>query len=422
MTILRPAILADFCNSPDFLDPRIAYSRPAGTGFATRFDRHGNMVTVPAGVPRIDNDLATLDCLGLLMEEATTNTVWNPRWEGTGGTALTSGNMPTNTFYSGAMNGITITRIADKVKRGMNGMVLRFAGTASANTTLNFFLVSPDTAASAGQSWTMSGYFALDSGSLPVGATASIRPSVVGGSAAIGTTDFTSLLVADQTPVRVSATVATDAGATLVRSLFRIFVTSGSSPVFDLWIGPAQMEQKAFATSQVLPVPGTIGANSSRSAETLSTTLADWGIVSSSLTDGMLLASGHLASAISAARVLAELSDGTANELIQIGATAATSLGRGVITDGGIDQATLTTASALAAGSHAIAVPFRAADFAMSVNGAAALTASAGSVPSIDRLHIGSNRAGSSHWNGRVRRVALYTRRIANAQAQLLTA
>ena len=69
LPVIRPSLNLDFANS-ETVDPRITFTR-AST--ATRTNKKGLIELVASGVPRIDFDPVTLECKGLLVEEARTN-------------------------------------------------------------------------------------------------------------------------------------------------------------------------------------------------------------------------------------------------------------------------------------------------------------------------------------------------------------
>jgi hypothetical protein len=83
----------------------------------------------------------------------------------------------------------------------------------------------------------------------------------------------------------------------------------------------------------------------------------------------------------------------------------------------GISSATFTS------GIVKIAFAYRSGDFALSVNGAAALTASGTFTfgASLNRITLGSVGGGGSQLNDRIRAAALYTTRLSNAQLAELT-
>lgn len=85
---------------------------------------------------------------------------------------------------------------------------------------------------------------------------------------------------------------------------------------------------------------------------------------------------------------------------------------------GGVNQAVLSPAAAL---THRSAFAYKANDFAVSLNGASALTDVSGSVPSgITRLDIGHE--GATRTNGHVQSISYYPRRLSNTELQEITA
>jgi hypothetical protein len=122
--------------------------------------------------------------------------------------------------------------------------------------------------------------------------------------------------------------------------------------------------------------------------------------------------------------VIAEVSDGTTNNLIEI--YRGSSLESGfIVLDGGATQANITAANGFPDGTVGkVAASYKANDFAQSSNGQAATADSSGSVPSgIDRLIIGAPITGnaSNYWNGTIARITYYPRRLSNATLQRLS-
>jgi hypothetical protein len=93
------------------------------------------------------------------------------------------------------------------------------------------------------------------------------------------------------------------------------------------------------------------------------------------------------------------------------------------VRDGGVDQASLTAGSITAMTIVKQAAAYKANDFAVSVNGAAAVTDTLGSVATgITTLRFGQEVGGANNLFGWLRRVTYYPIRLPNAQLQALTA
>lgn len=177
-----------------------------------------------------------------------------------------------------------------------------------------------------------------------------------------------------------------------------------------LYIWGAQLEAGSFATSYIPTVASTV----TRSADVASVnTLSPW----YNATAGTLYAELNRYAASVGVRG-AFLNDGTTGNYIAATGTVAANLT-------GIVVASFSTEAQLGAGGSAIGVQkiafaFAANDFALSENGAAVLTDTSGSLPTVSALGIGSltTNVGSGH----IRRIAYYPRRLTNAELQALSA
>lgn len=113
------------------------------------------------------------------------------------------------------------------------------------------------------------------------------------------------------------------------------------------------------------------------------------------------------------------LSDGTTDNLMELVVESGAVKWR--IVKGGVEQAVLN-GGAVTPGSVCIAAPAYAEDdFALSVNGDAAVTASSGKVPVVDRMYIGSRNGLSAWLNNYIRRIVYYPKRMSNVLLQALS-
>lgn len=111
------------------------------------------------------------------------------------------------------------------------------------------------------------------------------------------------------------------------------------------------------------------------------------------------------------------VSDGTSNErltIIEFGDTV-----RALVTDGGTSQASLVSSESFVS-SFKAGLAYAAADFALCVNGGTVLTEASGTVPTVDRMHIGSTFSGAQI-NGYIKSITYYPTRLTNAELQALT-
>lgn len=424
MSIVRPGILLDFLNARA-LDPRLSFTRPAGTnGRATYFDALGNMTDVPANVPRFDHSLDGVP-LGLLKEIGITNYNFNPRNEGAGGTALTSGNMPTNQSMTGALNGVTISRQADQVRRGMNGMVLRFGGTASAATTIVLRCCTTDPSASSGQNWTLSGYAQIVAGGLAGASSIKAQMLSVGG-AAITEEDLTAQLSGTE-PYRARATIVTDAGTTAARSQWEIFIPSGISPSFDLWIGPTQLENRSTPSSQVLPplvsAGGNIGATSARGTEQITAQIADFGLTGLASEGSIVVSWRNGPADMTVTQIIFILWDGSSDNQVQL---QRLSVGNTRLVHSSGSTNFVSTSLVISPSVNTAADTIYTAGIVWGgpnkqnfLNGQVG-TSPAGVAPlALNQLILGNNNTNTL--NGHLRRFVIYPRRLSNAVMQSLT-
>jgi hypothetical protein len=118
-------------------------------------------------------------------------------------------------------------------------------------------------------------------------------------------------------------------------------------------------------------------------------------------------------------RALAAFDDNTANESLIL-STNGTNAKFDVV-DGGVSQASITAGTITANTAFKLAVAYKANDFAASLNGAACVTDTSGTIPSVDRMRLGVDQAGN-YLNGFVSRIRYYRTRLTNAQLQGLSA
>ena len=160
---VMPTLRLDFVNS-NVLDPRVTFARSTS---ATYFNSAGVMTTAPANTPRFDYNPATGVCNGLLIEQASTNVLYN---SGAAGAVVgTPGTNPTN-WNIGAVfgpTGLSTSIIGTGSESGIPYVDVRFFGTPTSSGSLQraLFTSLPGTV-TGGQTWTGSTYCTLVGGSL----------------------------------------------------------------------------------------------------------------------------------------------------------------------------------------------------------------------------------------------------------------
>lgn len=224
------------------------------------FDATGTLVQVAADTPRFDHDPATLACRGLLLEEARTNGIRNPRAEGaTPGVIGAGGVLPTN-WAVGALGGITTTIVGTGTEAGIPYCDIRFSGTASGNFGVD---CEGWLGAAPGDVWTYSAFVRLVAGSLANVTAVTTRVYYSGGGTNTqGTVTPTAAGLASQRWVCAPATAGTGVGS--VKGALRIDVAGAVD--LTLRVGAPQMEKGPAPSSVILPPAGAPAATT-RSAD-----------------------------------------------------------------------------------------------------------------------------------------------------------
>jgi len=232
--------------------PNITFTRASD---ATYFDANGVLQTASNNVPRFDHDAATGSSLGLLIEEARTNSIRNA--QAGGAVAGSSGTAPTNWAITGTANGVTREIVAVNTEDGLSYIDVKYSGTPTSNGSANVvFESNTHVAASSGQTWTASAYIRLAGGALT---NATVRKQVSGrlvtsGSVVAGQEGIT-IIAPDSAALRTqrrSATFTfTSSDVASVVSFVNVTYTSGQPIDLTLRIAAPQLEQGAFPTSYI---------------------------------------------------------------------------------------------------------------------------------------------------------------------------
>jgi hypothetical protein len=160
----------------------------------------------------------------------------------------------------------------------------------------------------------------------------------------------------------------------------------------------AQLEVGAFRTSYI----ATTGATATRAADVASITgsaFSSW----YRQDEGTVYHQGGTATAAN----FFSIDDGTANNRITSYMTSATAPLLFVQT-GGVAQVNLSGSAITANSLFAQADAYKAAGFAIAVNGGTVSTSSTGSVPVVNRMIIGANVAGGAPVNGTIKRLTYW--------------
>jgi len=216
-------------------------------------------------------------------------------------------------------------------------------------------------------------------------------------------------------------TVFSTASASAVSSVqLRLATTYSTTPasytgdgVSGLSIYGGQLKATAFPASYT---PTTTAAVTQTADSTTVTSSSFSGIHSA--TAGTLYAEFNVMQ-VSGTRPIISLDDNTANERIEM-YVSGTSLKFKVV-DGGVTQCDITIGTVAADTFYKAAVAWAANDFTGCLSGTlAASPDTSGTLPTVDRMRIGSDQAGN-YQNGHQKRTARFLERLTNAELQLIT-
>jgi hypothetical protein len=357
--------------------------------------------------PRFDYDPATLAPRGLLIEEARTNLLtYSADW----------------TSAAWTKSNLTVTAAATVSPDGtVNAQRLQATTTAGTNNS-NAAVVAATAA-------TYSIY--VKQGSSPTAAnTFALRNNTTATNLIIGTLNYatgvwtystgsTGVTVSNAGNgwwrLQISATTGITSGDTLI--CYAGFIGSGVTAGDFLFAYGAQLEAGAFATSYIPTVASTV----SRSADVATmtgTNFSSWFNASA----GTFIAETSLATAVRPrSEGILGVSNGSSAESTAIYRAGASSSIKGEMLDGGVVQASYTVAMGGQPDKSAFAYELNNSNFAL--NGAAQTTDTACTLPTVDRLIIGSVWSGGDFpANGHIRAIAYYNTRLPNTQLQTLTA
>ena len=208
---------------------------------------------------------------------------------------------------------------------------------------------------------------------------------------------------------RMSLAVA-DGGYTSGDANSYVWTPNGTSGVY-LW--GAQLEDGAFATSYI----PTTTASVTRAADVVTVPSAT---INYSATEGTMYSQFGATNTRSGFQGLMAFDDtGTNNRIHLQNFTGGPFVRLSTVASGSdVGDARTTVISA----SGKVAGVYKSADYAISLNGGAAGTNStAGSIPTITTLRIGSSAAGSEYWSDYIKRVAYWNTRLSNGALQTLT-
>jgi hypothetical protein len=385
----------------------IPFARTGAT--ATRVNELGLIETVQADTPRFDHDPVTKAPLGLLIEEPRTNlclrsddlaTTWaNTRSSETVNVAAApDGQISADKLVEDATASnshliaqtVTLTAAAHVFSVFLKAAERSFARLLINDGAGNFLSVYFNLSAGTVGNAANGGAYTGSAGSITHWGNGWYRCSLTGGAVAAA---------AHTVEIRIAEADADDS-----------YTGDGVSGIYA-W--GAQVEAGAFATSYI----PTAGASVTRNGDqNTALPVAGW----FNQAEGTLWAEATpMVASTGLTRRLLYFDDTTTNErtILQISSSTVDL----TVIDGGVTQAAVGSAGAIAAGTtFRAAGAYKVNDFAGCKDGATVGTDVSGTIPTITQLQIGHNN-GNSYFNGWLRRLAYFQTRLTNTQLQQLT-
>jgi len=389
--------------------PAITFTRASN---ATFFDANGVLQTAANDVPRFDHSQdGAASSLGLLIEEARTNSIPNSQMSGV--VAGSPGTPPTGWGINTTNGGLSRSSIATGTINGMAYIDVRVTGTAT--STFGFGLDPQATiagyAASSGQTWSGSCYFALVAGTAPTNFQISIAERDSSNFSLAGTTINLPALSATLSRHTVTRTL-NNASTAKVTMDIRGSVANAEVVDFTLRIAAPQLEQGAFPTSYI----ATTTAAATRSAD-----VASVSPVSSfyNAVEGTMFAEFVFAGNNDGTVMCFDKNPATDRSILTVNTSAIPAF---AITASSNTQANIAIGSAVTAGQvNRLIGAMRVDDFQAARNGTLGTADTSGSMPvDIARLQLG-RRQTVGIFNGHIRKIAYYPKRLTDALLEQLT-
>lgn len=184
-----------------------------------------------------------------------------------------------------------------------------------------------------------------------------------------------------------------------------------------IYIWGAQLEAGSFATSYI-PTSSASVTCAADFASMTGTNFSDW----YNQSEGTFVITARRAHDTNGSRLIFA-NNGTLAQVLDINLPSnARSSGR-VSVDGVLQGNTLSAnGTAPANQNNTTAYAYKTNDFALCVNGGAVVTTDSGTLPSVNRVHIGNNGFNGMFLNGHIKSLTYYNTRKSNDDLQLLTA
>lgn len=396
------ALLLDFTSGT--LDPRITFTRSTTATFT---NSAGLIATAAINAARFDYDPVTLAPKGLLIEEQRTNLLTyseqfdNAAWTKTGMSISSN----TAAAPDGAMSADTFTNTAGTIS------VIGQTRTVTPSSTADYYasiFVKADSVSSV----TLNCYY--------VGNTEdNVSFNLETGATVISSGTPTEIISQSfgNGWRRIGFRIARDSTGLKTLLDTRLWVRTRAEGVIGdtAYLWGAQLEAGAFATSYIPTVASQV-TRAADSASMTGTNFSSWYNVN----EGTLFTNSQSGGLLSAGPISAEISNGTINERIITGQFVPAGVRPLLIQTGNV-TVVLLESTVSPVGYAKAAGAYKINSFAGTVNGGAVLTDVVGTVPTVNKLNIGSSGISAQFLNGTIARIAYYNRRLSNTELQGIT-
>jgi len=390
------------------LDPRITYIR---TGPASYVNKLGEVVLVGDNEPRFDYGYELLagntytigktGSKGLLIEEERVNLFKQSIYKSVDGRVQTSGTVNNWGLLFTTGGSASFTPGIDAPDGSNNAVRFTNNNTGFTILRLNVDAFTPN----GSDYYTLSFYVRSISGT--GGMSCDLADAAPQGT-------WSADLVTNEWVRIVKTGVPSNASKTFID----IMSNADNNRVFDIW--GVQLEKGSFATSFI----PTDGSNATRGADLVEITEEEfsefYNRTEGSFVSEIMIKPSYPVTGY--ASYMMTLSDASFNNRVTLSSSTGSAAFNADVNIGG----TLTRAAlgSYTSGSHSIkaAIAYKAADTAGSLNGAAAVTSSPGTLPLLTRADIGKDHQNNNLLNGHIKRIMYYSKRLPNNQLRTLTA
>ena len=187
-----------------------------------------------------------------------------------------------------------------------------------------------------------------------------------------------------------------------------VFGTESTTATGSIIAWGAQTEEAAFPTSYIPTTTAAVTRSADVDSANISSQLGSANTLFVAARTGF------------GAGVVCQIDDGTENERFRIERNASNEI-HVIVTDGGVGQADLNLGSVADLTDFKVAVRLDTNDFAASLDGAAVVTDTSGSLPTVDTIRFGMDTA-NDEWNGPIAQGKLFNVGKPNAFLQSITA